>query len=102
MKVTMDSLTRDHLEALAGFPYDRIGRHHENGDQTCQVEPLRRMVRHAVTGHEACLAAGESRQGTLDHQQDTATELGESLERFASCRRGQPAPTPGTTHRSTE
>ncbi|MGE7438863.1 MULTISPECIES: hypothetical protein [Kitasatospora] len=97
----MDSLTRDHLETLAGFLYDRIGRPRENGDQTCQVEPMRRMVCHAVTGLEAYLAASESPQGTLDYQQDTAGELWESLERIASRWRDQPAPTLAPPDRST-
>ncbi|MGE7437660.1 hypothetical protein [Kitasatospora sp. NPDC001175] len=97
----MDSLTRDNLETLAGFLYDRIGRPRENGDQTCQVEPLRRTVRHAVTGLEAYLTASESSQGTLGYQQDTADELWESLERIASRWRDQRAPTPAPPDRDT-
>ncbi|MGE7439727.1 hypothetical protein [Kitasatospora sp. NPDC001175] len=97
----MDSLTRYNLETLAGFLYDRIGRPSENGDQTCQVEPLRRMVRHAVTGLEAYLAASASRQGILDYRQDTADELWESLERIASRWRDKPAPTLAPPDRST-
>ncbi|WP_162002371.1 hypothetical protein [Streptomyces sp. CB01881] len=90
----MTELTRERLNGLSDFLFDRIGRPCEEGADAGGVESMRRTVRHAVTGIDAYLAATEAGSAIAVHLRDQAAELWESLEGIAES--WAYAPGPGT------
>ncbi|MFE6869174.1 hypothetical protein ACFVFS_21775 [Kitasatospora sp. NPDC057692] len=79
----MSQLTREGLERLASFLTERIGPPCEEGEHASRVEPLRRQVRHAVTGIDAYLSAVEASDAAARHLHEQALGLWQGLERIA-------------------
>ncbi|MFE2110663.1 hypothetical protein ACFXAF_33025 [Kitasatospora sp. NPDC059463] len=79
----MTQMTRHELERLAAFLTERIGVPREHGDHAGEVEPLRRRLRHSVTGIDAYLVAAEADSPAAVHLRDAALDLWQGLERLA-------------------
>ncbi|MGW4892959.1 hypothetical protein ACWEQL_11970 [Kitasatospora sp. NPDC004240] len=77
-------MSREGLERLRSRLAERIGAPCEHGQDACRVEPLRRQVRHAVTGIDAYLGALEAGSGTAVGLREQALDLWRGLERIAS------------------
>ncbi|MFF7456540.1 hypothetical protein [Kitasatospora sp. NPDC008115] len=79
----MTQMTRPELERLTAYLTERIGAPCESGDHAGQVEPLRRRLRHSVTGIDAYLAAVEEDSPAAVHLLPAALDLWRGLERLA-------------------
>ncbi|MEU6237498.1 hypothetical protein [Kitasatospora sp. NPDC047058] len=77
-------MSREGLERLRSLLAERIGAPCEHGDDPGRVEPLRRQVRHAVTGIDAYLSAVEAGSCTAVGMRGQALDLWQGLERIAS------------------
>ncbi|MER7702505.1 hypothetical protein ABTX81_06370 [Kitasatospora sp. NPDC097605] len=88
----MTQMTRHELERLTAFLTERIGAPRESGDHAGQVEPLRRQLRHSVTGIDAYLLAAESDSPAAVHLREAALDLWQGLQRLAEAWVDTPAP----------
>ncbi|MFJ6382568.1 hypothetical protein ACIQI7_21505 [Kitasatospora sp. NPDC092039] len=80
----MNRISREGLDRLAAALAERIGAPREPCGDAHPVEPLRRQVRHAVTGIDAYLSAVEAGSGSAPGLHQRALDLWETLERLAS------------------
>ncbi|MER7582647.1 hypothetical protein [Kitasatospora sp. NPDC097691] len=87
-------MSRDELERLRARLAERIGPPRGHGEDADPMEPLRRQVRHAVTGIDAYLTAVEAGNGTLVGLRERALDLWLGLERIVS-ERPDPSTDPG-------
>ncbi|MFI8455383.1 hypothetical protein [Kitasatospora sp. NPDC085464] len=77
-------MSREGLERLRSRLAERIAAPCEHGKDAGRVEPLRRQVRHAVTGIDAYLSALEAGSSTAAGLRQQALDLWHGLERIAS------------------
>ncbi|MGW2250229.1 hypothetical protein ACWCXH_08515 [Kitasatospora sp. NPDC001660] len=77
-------MSREGLEQLRSMLAERIGAPCEHGADAGRVEPLRRQVRHAVTGIDAYLSAVEAGSRTTMGLREQALDLWQGLGRIAS------------------
>ncbi|MFJ8622175.1 hypothetical protein ACIRD3_04950 [Kitasatospora sp. NPDC093550] len=84
-------MSRAGLERLTSLLTERIGPPRDHGTDASRVEPLRRQVRHAVTGIDAYLSAVEAGNCAAVGLREQALELWQGLERLASVRPGPDA-----------
>ncbi|MBD0694625.1 hypothetical protein BG452_02945 [Streptomyces sp. CBMA123] len=80
----MDPMSREGLERLAVVLAERIGAPCESGEDAGRAEPLRRQVRHAVTGIDAYLGAVEAGSCSAVGLRERALDLWDGLERIVA------------------
>ncbi|MCX4683019.1 hypothetical protein OG401_01630 [Kitasatospora purpeofusca] len=79
----MDPISREGLARLEHLLAEHIGAPREHGENAGRVEPLRRQVRHAVTGIDAYLGAVEAGSSAAGLR-ERALDLWQGLERIAT------------------
>ncbi|WP_406115743.1 hypothetical protein [Kitasatospora purpeofusca] len=79
----VDPISREGLARLEHLLAEHIGAPHEYGENAGRVEPLRRQVRHAVTGIDAYLGAVEAGSSAVGLR-ERALDLWQGLERIAA------------------
>ncbi|MCG6494139.1 hypothetical protein [Kitasatospora sp. A2-31] len=87
-------MSREGLQRLTSLLSERIGAPRGHGENSGRVEPLRRQVRHAVTGIDAYLSAVEAGSCTAAGLRERALDLWEGLERIASAWAEHDTPVP--------
>ncbi|MFJ8431321.1 hypothetical protein ACIQ9P_08470 [Kitasatospora sp. NPDC094019] len=87
----VDPISREGLARLEHLLAERVGAPGEHGENAGRVEPLRRQVRHAVTGIDAYLGAVEAGSSAAGLH-ERALDLWHGLERIAA---GLPEPATG-------